>query len=259
MAYVHTTRITHIDWAMTEDHEQRTRGILSPADREYLRGEKNLSSGAERNTRQRIRERVQEGLADFHLLWNLLPDRDLEQIFYPEDRDRRQDIRSSSHQAFAFLLLGLWTNRDPHPGRLEDAVKQAAYANNWLADTNFEITTEEAPSGDVLLAKLKHKEQRIADLKARIQGEELSGSKEAELKEEVRKEANFEYLLFEKGLADPTVDAEAFASISILGEESDLTPEHIETSQESWEDTPLARKTLPIVVDRSVETEVDLE
>lgn len=51
---------------MTE--EKHGRGILSEADREYLKGEKDLSAGAERNARQRIRERVQASIHDYRLL-----------------------------------------------------------------------------------------------------------------------------------------------------------------------------------------------
>jgi len=93
--------------------EETPRGILSPADRQYLTGQKELSQGTERNTRQRIRERIRNSLFDAQLLWELLPDNDLEQTFYPNNRHERNRIRSSAQYALSLLFLGLWINRDP--------------------------------------------------------------------------------------------------------------------------------------------------
>lgn len=248
---------------MTEDtandSSTQPRGILSPADRAYLRGEKELSQSAERNTRQRIRERIRAGVSDFELLWGLLADRDLEQVFYPDDEEERQAIRSAAQQSLSFMLLGLWTNRDPHEGRLENAIEQAAFANDWLTSADVEIDTEKAPNGDLLLAKLRHKEERIEELKERIKHENLSDSERSKLKEEVQKEAALEYYLFEKGFSDPTVDAEKFASIEVLGEKLDLRPEDVEASHEAWEEAPVVRQTLPIVIDKSYLHEGDQE
>ncbi|WP_256295695.1 hypothetical protein [Haloarchaeobius salinus] len=57
--------------------DDRGRGILSPADRAYLRGETELGSvQSERNTRARIRDRVHDALFDFELLVEALDDRD---------------------------------------------------------------------------------------------------------------------------------------------------------------------------------------
>ncbi|MFC4359720.1 hypothetical protein ACFO0N_17380 [Halobium salinum] len=61
---------------------KRDRGLLSPADRSYLRGESDLASvQSERNTRGRIRDRVHDGLLDFELLTGALSDRDVELLF----------------------------------------------------------------------------------------------------------------------------------------------------------------------------------
>ena len=49
---------------MSDDAEPRDRGALSPADREYLRGDRELGSvQAERNARARIRDRVYDALS----------------------------------------------------------------------------------------------------------------------------------------------------------------------------------------------------
>ncbi|SDF75960.1 hypothetical protein SAMN04488067_10856 [Halorubrum xinjiangense] len=60
----------------------RERGILSPADREYLRGEREFSGAqAERNARARIRDRVFAATFDLELLVDALSDRDRELVF----------------------------------------------------------------------------------------------------------------------------------------------------------------------------------
>lgn len=62
--------------------EDRARGILSPADREYLRGEREFSGKqAERNARARIRKRVFAATFDLELLVDTLSDRDRELVF----------------------------------------------------------------------------------------------------------------------------------------------------------------------------------
>lgn len=50
----------------------RPRGILTPADREFLYGDRELSEGAEFNTHRRIRKRVCNAILDFHeVFWRL--------------------------------------------------------------------------------------------------------------------------------------------------------------------------------------------
>lgn len=62
-------------------HPERPRGILSQADREYLRGEKEFGwEQSASNARARIRERVVEAFRDFQLL-ETLEDRDREMVF----------------------------------------------------------------------------------------------------------------------------------------------------------------------------------
>ena len=233
---------------MTEQ-EERPRGILSPADRQYLTGQKELSQGAERNTRQRIRERIRNSLFDAQLLWELLPDNDLEQTFYPDDRNERHRIRSSAQYALSLLFLGLWMNRDPHQERLEDAITQAFYANDKLASVNIKIDTEPIPSGNLLLAKLKHKEERIGEIQNQLTTGEVREAEEEALKDELRQEFEYIYLLFEKALTDPTVDSEALSDIRFL-KDSELSAEEIEQGQKIWKEALQVRQPLPVVVDK---------
>lgn len=65
-----------------ETDPERDRGILSPADRAYLRGETEFASAqAERNARARIRDRIYDAVLDFELLVDQLSDRDRELVF----------------------------------------------------------------------------------------------------------------------------------------------------------------------------------
>src|SRR6056297_2836358 len=81
--------------------DARDRGILSPADRAYLRGETTLASEqSERNTRARIRNRIDASIRDFELLIEHLSERDRELVFDGEDGIETFDALVS---AVAFL------------------------------------------------------------------------------------------------------------------------------------------------------------
>jgi hypothetical protein len=70
-----------------DDSDERPRGILSPADRRFLRGEADLrSEQSVYDTRYRIRQRVRDALLDFPLLFAHLDDRDREQVFDGDER-----------------------------------------------------------------------------------------------------------------------------------------------------------------------------
>jgi len=67
---------------MSDTDDDRDRGVLTGADRAYLRGETEPSSTqVERNTRARIRDRVHDALLDFPVLVEHLSERDRELVF----------------------------------------------------------------------------------------------------------------------------------------------------------------------------------
>jgi hypothetical protein len=235
-------------------NKDRPRGILSEADREFLQGEKELSESAERNARQRIRQRVTAGLADFELLWMCLSDRDLELIFHPEEDDERHGIRSWSHHAIAFIRLGLWTNRDPHADRIADAVEQAAFAAGWATDVDLDLTKERLPEGDLLLAKIQHKNEKINELRKRVTEDDLGDASREDLQEELNREASMQYYLYEQAMQDPAVDAEELASTEIFGLEDELSGEDIKKEREGWDETPVVRQPMPVIVNVSPTT-----
>jgi hypothetical protein len=231
--------------------QERPRGLLSEADRAYLRGETELSDSAERNARHRIRERIKSGLKDFELLWLCLSDRDLELVFSPEEDGDRQRIRGCSHHAIAFLWLGLWTGSDPYAGRVSDALEQATFSAGWVADAEVNISTEPAPEGALLLAKLKHKTQRVEDLRGRLKRGDIGESSEAELITELQRESSFLYYLFEKALIDEDVDAEKLIAAMSHGPDDELTVEDIQKERQGWASSPAVRSVMPVLTDIS--------
>ncbi|MBC9988403.1 hypothetical protein E4P24_18840 [Haloferax sp. AS1] len=62
--------------------EDRDRGILTPDDRTYLRGEKEYSSEqSEIDARYRIRKRIKDSILDFSVILSNLSQKDREQVF----------------------------------------------------------------------------------------------------------------------------------------------------------------------------------
>lgn len=89
---------------MNGDGSERDRGILSPADRAYLRGESEFGSAqAERNARARIRERIYDAVLDFELLVDRLDDRDRALVFENRETGDGTEAFDALASAVAFL------------------------------------------------------------------------------------------------------------------------------------------------------------
>lgn len=65
--------------------DEHIRGILTQSDREYLRGERELTEGAEYNTRRRIYRRLRSGVLDATLIFQRLPEGDIRKAFRVAD------------------------------------------------------------------------------------------------------------------------------------------------------------------------------
>lgn len=134
--------------------DQRDRGILSAADRSYLRGETELGSvQSERNTRSRIRDRVQDGLFDFELLAEL-PDREIELLF--EKRLRDGSGRASFDalvSAIAFLYRGVERTDLDFETVLREGINAAEARDDRAATVTLDATFH-ALDTDQLRAKL---------------------------------------------------------------------------------------------------------
>lgn len=67
--------------------ESRNRGMLTPGDIEYLRGESSKSEQAARTNRSRIRQRIINAIIDFAIVFEHLEQTDRTQIFLDKDRN----------------------------------------------------------------------------------------------------------------------------------------------------------------------------
>lgn len=97
----------------TPDGEERGRGMLTTADREFLQAsDEERASEYSRQARsaawKRIRERVQNGLRDFRLLARQLPEAEREKIFPGEPGSReRLYVDEDVMSAIDFMYTGL--------------------------------------------------------------------------------------------------------------------------------------------------------
>lgn len=101
------------DIRMTDgETNKRDRGILSPADREYLHGRKeDLTEQSKRDTRYRIRKRVENGIYDMALLAKNLDPDDRKQIF--KKIFDNEDQPGAYTLAVGFLVGGLFDISEP--------------------------------------------------------------------------------------------------------------------------------------------------
>lgn len=91
---------------MTEKTQERGRGGLTKADREYLRGKKEYEHPeTELHRKSNIRDRVRNSLRDFQLLLEELDQEERQKIFSD------QDFWDDCGDAIAFICLGLEHDR----------------------------------------------------------------------------------------------------------------------------------------------------
>lgn len=134
----------------------RDRGILSTADRTYLRGKAEYASvQAERNARARIRDRVYESVRDFELLVEHLSAHDCELVF--EKRLGTQDGREAFDtlvSAVAFLYRAIGETDLEFEDVLAEGINVAAARNDRAATVQVDMTFHTL-STDELLRKLR--------------------------------------------------------------------------------------------------------
>lgn len=121
---------------------ERDRGILSTADRAYLRGERELSSvQAERNARARIRRRIHDALLDFEVLVEHLAERDVDLVF--GERASDEDGRAffdALVSAAAFLYRGVGRTDLDFETVLREGVNLAEAADDRAATVALDVT-----------------------------------------------------------------------------------------------------------------------
>ncbi|PSP56297.1 hypothetical protein BRC82_02040 [Halobacteriales archaeon QS_1_67_19] len=137
--------------------EERDRGILSQADRAYLRGETELASvQSERNARARIRNRIHNGILDFEVLVEHLTERDrkllVESSFESTDGAEAFDALVS---AVAFLY-GVTKDTDlEFESVLTEAVNLAEASDDRAATVQLDLTFQ-----SLTAEQLRHKLER---------------------------------------------------------------------------------------------------
>jgi hypothetical protein len=125
----------------SERGRERERGILSPADRAYLRGETELASvQSERNTRARIRDRVHESILDFEVLVEHLSGRDRELVF--EDRLDAEGTAAFDAlvSAVAFLYEGIDDTELAFETVLSEGINLAEASEERAATVSLDVT-----------------------------------------------------------------------------------------------------------------------
>lgn len=137
----------------------RARGVLSPADRDFLRGIAALGSvQSERNARARIRDRIFDATLDFELLVEHLSDHDRELVY-----GKRFDALDGtdafdalvSMLAFCYQAVGE-TNLD-FETVLTEGINVAEATNERAASIDFDVTYQSLTT-DQLRSKLRRGE-----------------------------------------------------------------------------------------------------
>ena len=165
---------------------ERTRGIITSSDREYLLGHLDVEpqSQRERVIRGRIRERVRQALVDFSLLFRHLEDRDLHGIFDEESipEDRRPDTAPRPISLGAAHAVGLFYRDEPDSFEsfIEAAVELELREQGWLADPEVKVEANRQMNAEEILERVKAtdeiwpKEKEILENEGLIDPEALS-------------------------------------------------------------------------------------
>lgn len=134
--------------------DDRGRGILTAADRAYLRGEHEPGSvQSERNTRARIRQRVLDALFDFELLVEGLDERDLGLVFERHVADAGTDGFDALVSALAFCYDGVGRTDLDFETVLREGINLAEARDDRAATVDLDVTFH-ALDADQLRGKL---------------------------------------------------------------------------------------------------------
>ncbi|ADB62185.1 hypothetical protein Htur_3321 [Haloterrigena turkmenica DSM 5511] len=134
----------------------RERGVLSPADRAYLLGDREMSHDqSKRNAEARIRRRIRAAVLDFDLFLHTLAKKDRRQVF--EEAATDEEFLAGLRAMLAFAYLGLEESGTDFETVLEPAVRSceeflAASGDERVSvDVRFDVetTVESSLSGVV--------------------------------------------------------------------------------------------------------------
>lgn len=165
-----------------DDTGERERGILSTADRDFLRSDPDDYSRQARHAREEaIRERVTNAVLDFTLLFEHLEHDQREEIFppaYTHTEIGDPDFEAGVRDTLAFIIEGCGGFRrldewEFHSEQLaERMLKEAFTRGAWrwgydLQDLRLEVTAEEIPVRE-LLQRLDDGDELTVDELARL-------------------------------------------------------------------------------------------
>lgn len=139
----------------------RDRGLLSPADRGYLLGEREMSHDqSRRNAEARIRNRVRDGILDFDLLLHTLSRKDREQVFADVHTD--DAFLDGLRAMVAFAYVGASEQGLPFEEVLVPAVRNSEEAiaakqagENVSVDVTFDVETTVEDSLEGIAGRLE--------------------------------------------------------------------------------------------------------
>jgi hypothetical protein len=164
--------------AGTTEEQDRERGILSKTDREFLRGQnQDISDQAKRDSRYRIRNRVEDALLDFRVLEDHLAPNDRELIFqHFEFGDIVPVVR--------FLFLGandMAESLEDAKENFEEVIETALLpvytvldSDHITEDVDVEITIEKTrPDMQELRERIRSGEESIEELQFYLDTDEL--------------------------------------------------------------------------------------
>ncbi|MFC7097124.1 hypothetical protein [Halobaculum marinum] len=121
--------------------DDRERGILTEADRRYLRGETAYASvQSERNARARIRDRLHAALYDFEVLVEGLSERDRELVF-TERLDREgTEAFDALVSTLAFLYRGVDDTEIDFETVVSEGINLAEASEERAATVDLDVT-----------------------------------------------------------------------------------------------------------------------
>lgn len=117
---------------------ERSRGLLTPSDREFLLGRKtDYTEHSKKQKRNRIRRRVRNAILDFSILFEHLEERDRETVFNPDD-EAREAYTQGIIDMLGFLHLGTMGYYTPFKDMLAQGVNKA---EQELAGSDYRMVT----------------------------------------------------------------------------------------------------------------------
>jgi len=157
----------------TENARDREPGILTYDDREYLLDQKDVTGGSEIQLRQRLRDRIRNGLLDFELLLYCLDDQDVQTIFSNISGPFRtigtdgREVHDGAKYTLAFLYFGITEfSQVDFEELLEAAIESSGRRSSerrrgphqWVADASVDIDVDweiRAWDNDQIVEKLR--------------------------------------------------------------------------------------------------------